>query len=662
MSDRSATFGTSAGARWVPDPEGQRTSVLWEVMAAMAATDVTALHERAVADPELYWRTVTGILDIRFHRPYRAVLDTSNGLPFPRWFVDGGLNLVDTCIRSKVAGGRGDVDAVVTWDERGGRSTLTYAGLSRDAARLAGYLHERGVRKGDCVGLFLPMTPHATVAFFACAWLGAVAIPAFSGYGPDALSTRLRDCGAKALLTADGFQRKGKPVAMSAIARAAVADVPTIETVVCVDGPADASEAGGWISWADALDAGACLPRREPEPTGPDDPVMVIYTSGTTGRPKGIVHSHAGFVVKAASDFGVAFDLKPEDRLFWITDLGWLMGPLLMVANGARGSTAVYYVGAPDHPDIGQVWRVCERERVTMLGISPTAVRGMASAGTPSPASTFDLSALRVLLSTGEPWDPAAWRWLFEEVGRERLPIINYTGGTEIGGGILTCYTALPLTECAFTGPVIGLDADVLGADGQPVTGQPGELAIRNVWPGMTHGFWNDPQRYLDTYWSGFENIWMHGDLAVHDPDGYWYVTGRSDDTMKVAGRRVGPGEIEDALLQHPAIAQAAAVGIPDEVKGQVIAAFVVPGPHQHIDPDEITAHVGSRLGRSLVPARIEVVDALPRTRSGKVLRRVIRARYTGTDPGDLSTLEDPAVVARLPVSPDAPVAAGAGE
>lgn len=653
----TARFGTATGARWIPDPEAQRASVLWQVMAAMSVPDAAALHERAVADPELYWRTVTGLLDIRFDRPFRSVLDTSDGLPFPRWFVGGTLNLVQTCVRSKVADGRGDVDAVVTWDEQGGRAALTYAELERDAAHLAAHLYDRGVRKGDCVGLFLPMTPHATVAFFACAWLGAVAIPAFSGYGPDALSTRLRDCGAKALLTADGFQRKGRHVAMADIAATAVADVPTIENLVCVgEPPAHTSGGATWVSWDDALDAGAASVHREPEPTDPNDPVMVIYTSGTTGRPKGIVHSHAGFVVKAASDFGVAFDLKPEDRLFWITDLGWLMGPLLMVANGARGSTAVYYVGAPDHPDIGQVWRVCERERVTMLGISPTAVRGMAAAGGASPAATFDLNALRVLLSTGEPWDPAAWSWLFEQVGRERLPIVNYTGGTEIGGGILTCYTALPLKECAFTGPVIGLDADVLGPDAAPVTGATGELAVRNVWPGMTHAFWHDPQRYLDTYWSEFENIWMHGDLAVHDDDGYWYVTGRSDDTMKIAGRRVGPGEVEDVLLQHPSVAQAAAVGIPDAVKGQVIAAFLVPAPGRDVDPADITGHVAERLGRSLVPARIEVVDALPRTRSGKLLRRVIRARYTGTDPGDLSSLDDPGVVDRLPVSA-APVA-----
>src|SRR5437870_4884421 len=378
-----------------------------------------------------------------------------------------------------------------------------------------------------------------------------------------------------------------------------------------------------------------------------DRPCLIIYTSGTTGRPKGTVLTHGGFLIKCAHDFAYCMDVGRDDRLFWLTDLGWLMGPMAITAALVHGATGVVFEGVPDFPKPDRLWRLVERHRITVMGLSPTAVRALMPHGAEHPRG-HDLSSLRILGSTGEPWNPEPYRWLFEHAGGTRLPIINYTGGTEISGGILGCFPIAPLKPCSFTGAIPGMAADVFGDDGRPVRGQVGELVVTKPWPGMTQGFWRDPARYEETYWSRWPGVWVHGDWAVIDDDGFWFLQGRSDDTLKIAGKRLGPAEVESILVGHPAVAEAGVIGVPHEVKGEAVVCFVVLKPgRQPSDPlrAELSERVAHEMGKALKPERVLFTRDLPKTRSAKIMRRVIRATYLKKEPGDLSSLENPDAV-----------------
>jgi acetyl-CoA synthetase len=386
------------------------------------------------------------------------------------------------------------------------------------------------------------------------------------------------------------------------------------------------------------------------EPTDAEDPLMLIYTSGTTGRPKGAVHTHCGFPIKAAQDMAHCFDVHAGETMYWVSDIGWMMGPWEIFGMTLLGGTFVIYDGALDYPGVDRLWSLVERHRVNILGVSPTLVRSLMRHGD-EPVRRHDLSSLRILGSTGEPWNPDPWRWLFDVAGGSRLPIINYSGGTEVSGGLVAGNVLTPLKPAAFAGPPPGIDADVVDDQGQPVRGQVGELVVRAPWIGMTRGFWKDDRRYEETYWSRFPNVWVHGDWAEIDEDGLWYILGRSDDTIKIAGKRVGPAEVESVLVEHPAVNEAAAIGIPDELKGQALVCFCVLRPGRTGDAalvDELKAVVAFRLGKPLRPERIEFVSDLPKTRNAKVMRRVIRATYLGQPPGDLSSLENPQAVAEI--------------
>jgi acetyl-CoA synthetase len=376
---------------------------------------------------------------------------------------------------------------------------------------------------------------------------------------------------------------------------------------------------------------------------------MIIYTSGTTGLPKGIVHSHVGFLLKGAIDFGYAFDLQPGDRLGWIADMGWMLGPLMVLGGLQCGAGLVMVEGLPDHPSVDRLWRIVERNKVTVLGIAPSAARGL-RARSDSGRPSADLSSLRAFASTGEAWDDPTWHWLFDTVGGKRLPILNYSGGTETGGGILSCYTIAPMAPASFAGPLPGMDVDVLDADARP-TAEIGELVVRNTWVGMTHSFWRDDARFVETYWGRWPDTWVHGDLASVDADGHWHIHGRSDDTLKIGGRRVGPSEIESALVAQPGIAEAAVIGVPDAMKGQQIVAFVVsrPGTPQP-QGDTLVSAVTTALGKAMAPSKVHVVNLLPKTKNGKIMRRAIRARYLGEPAGDLSALDVTTPLEEIPM------------
>ena len=618
-------------------------------MAEHGVTDFDELVRRSIAEPEWFWDAIVRFLGIEFAVPYDRVLDSSDGIEWTKWFVGGRLNIAVTCVdRHADDPARRDQPAVLWEGEEGVTRTLTYAELRTLTDRFAAGLAARGVREGDAVGLFLPMIPETVAALLAVAKLGAFFLPIFSGYGAEAVALRLSDAGAVALITADGFTRRGKPVPMKETADAAVASVPSVHTVVVVprlgrdDVPMKADRD---LMLADLL---AGVPDRfDAAVVDSEHPLLVAYTSGTTGRPKGSVHVHGGFLAKIAEEVAFQMDLRPGEKLFWLTDIGWIMGPWEIIGTLANGGALVLYDGAPDHPGPDRLWALVERHRVDILGVSPTLVRALMAHGD-KPVAAHDLSSLRVLGSTGEPWNEAPWQWFFETVGGGRCPVINISGGTEVGACFLSPHVTQPIEPCSLGGPALGMAVDVFDEHGHSVRGEVGELVCTKAWPGMTRGMWRDPERYLETYWSRWPGVWWHGDWASIDEHGQWFLHGRSDDTIKVAGKRLGPAEVESVLVEHPAVVEAAAVGLPDEVKGESLWCYVVTAPDVDADDtlrDELRALVADRLGRAFTPSGIRFTGAIPKTRSAKVMRRAIRAVATGAEAGDLSGLEDPAAL-----------------
>ena len=647
---RNAVQSTEDGIAWRPGADHLKRSRLHALITKTGVGDYAGLLQRVAEDPAWYWKTALRDLDLVWHRPWHQIWDLGRGKPWPRWFPGAGFNYVTSALDRHADGDLGDKIAVISEGDDGEVRRLTFAELGELTDRCANALRTLGIGKGDRVGIFLPMVPETVAATLACGKVGAIFIPLFSGFGEDAVASRLRDSGATLLITADGFWRRGKLVPMKDIAGRALAAAPAVERCLVLRraGNEVAWHEGRDVWWHDVVDTAAAA--RLTEPTAADDPYMLIYTSGTTGRPKGAVHIHAGFPIKATHDLAYCFDVQADDVVFWLSDLGWMMGPWLIAGGLTLGATIVLLEGTPDHPGPDRLWELIARHRVTVCGVAPTAIRALMPHGADL-VERHDRSSLRALGSTGETWNPDPWWWYFTHVGEGRCPVINYSGGTETGGGIVSGLTIAPVKPCAFAGPVPGMVADVVDEAGRSVRGEVGELVVREPWVGMTCGFWNDPIRYEETYWSRFPDVWVHGDFAEVDGDGAWYIRGRSDDTLKVAGKRVGPAEIESAAVGHPAVQEAAAVGVPHPVKGDVIVVFAVMRPGtapSEADGRAVCRFIGERLGGAMRPERLHFVVELPKTRNAKIMRRVIRAAYLGQPPGDLTALENPASVTAI--------------
>jgi acetyl-CoA synthetase len=664
LDPRAPAFARpDAEAPWRPGPDLLAQSRLSGLIRRSGEHDLDALQARAVADPAWFWGLAAEDLGFAWQRPPATILDTSGGIAFPRWWLGGAFNHA-AASTEPWARRSPDAEALVWEAEDGSARRFTFAELDREVRRAAAMLAAHGVSEGSRVAIYLPMLPETVIAVLALGRLRAVFTPIFSGYAAPAVATRLRAFEATHLITADGFLRRGRPVAMKDVADAAVAESPSVRQVIVVRrlGTLASPEAGGAVPierdrdawWDEGLPRLDAVPADPAPLTDPESPYMVIYTSGTTGEPKGTVHVHGGFPIKAAEDLAYTFDLRAGDALFWFTDLGWMMGPWAISGALLLGARLVLYEGAPDYPDPGRLWAVAARHRATHVGVSPTLVRALLVHGV-GPVREHDLSSLRILGSTGEPWNPDPWHWYFEAVGRGRLPIVNYSGGTEVSGGILGATPLRPIRATSFNGPCVGMAADVVDAEGRTVIDAVGELAIRAPWPGMTRGFWGGTEaareRYLDTYWRRLPDTWVHGDWAVRDRDGFWYLHGRSDDTLKVAGKRVGPAEVEASAVAHPAVIEAAAIGVPDEVKGEVPVVLCVVRGEAAADPTvarQVAERIVHDLGKPMRPAAVVAVPELPRTRSGKIMRRVARAAWLGLDPGDLSALENPSSVTAI--------------
>jgi acetyl-CoA synthetase len=618
---------------WSPSSEYVERANVTRFMRAEGIGTYDELVSRSIADIGWFWDAVIRDLDIGWLEPYDEVLDRSRGPEWATWFTGGKTNLAHQCV-DRWAERTPEARAVVWEGEDGEVRTWTYAELRGHTDRLANLLREIGVGERDTVGIYLPMAPETVAAVMACSKLGAIWIPIFSGFGPDAVAARLVDAGATVLITADGSLRKGRVVPMREVAERAgeLSGLP-LTTLVW-------DRLHGGASWNERLSAQP--DRFETLPLDAEHPLFIGYTSGTTGRPKGVLHVHGGFLVKIAEEVAYQVDLHRGELLDWVTDLGWIMGPWEIVGALALGSTVFLSEGAPTHPGPDRLWATVERHGITTLGVSPTLIRALTPSGT-EPVDAHDLSSLRILASTGEPWNPDPYRWLFERVGGSRLPIINLSGGTEVGACFLSPLPICELKPCTLRGPALGMDVAVFGPDGTPVPpGQVGELVCRQPWPSMTRGVWGDPERYLDTYWRRWPGVWTHGDWASVDEDGFWFLHGRSDDTLNVAGKRLGPAEVESALASHPAVAESAAVGVPDPVKGETIWCFVVLKPETTAENGELAGVVADHLGKSFTPSRIVIVSELPKTRSAKIVRRAVRALALGEDPGDVSSLENP--------------------
>ncbi|MBI5176032.1 MAG: AMP-binding protein [Candidatus Melainabacteria bacterium] len=637
---------------WQPSGKYLESRVA-QFMKEHQISDWRQLIERSNEDTEWFWENALKYMGFQWHKPYSKLKDESKGFAWTKWFVDGQLNIISNILdfhmeEGKVAGCRRSVGKdhpAMIWEGEDGRHRkLTYGELNSLSGKIAQAMLNLNVKAGDAVGIYMPMVPEVVAVLFACLKIGAVAVPVFSGYGPHPLAARLVDAEAKILFTADAGKRRGKLVPIKADADEACANAPCVEHVV-VYNHCDVN-----VSMKDGRDLFLhdLLSHVEEAPTVKDlsaeHASMYLYTSGTTGKPKGTVHTHGGALAQIAKELGFAFDLRDDDTFFWVTDIGWMMGPWEMIGTMFWGATMVVFEGHPGYPNPDTVWQIVDRHKVTTLGISPTLIRGLRAYGDDW-VKKADMSSLRLLGSTGEPWDQDSYMWFFDNVGKKKCPIINISGGTEIVGCLLSPLPVMPLKACSLGGPGLGMAIDVFDEEGKSLKGEIGHLVCRKPAPSMTRGFLKDPQRYEDTYFSKYDGIWYHGDWAKVDSDGSWFLFGRSDDTIKVAGKRVGPGEVESVLVEHAEVAEAAVIGIPHDVKGECLVCFVVLMPNSTYSAEleaELREMVGRRLGPVLRPDTVIAIGALPKTRSGKIVRGSIKRKYLGEPVGDVSSIENP--------------------
>ena len=630
---------------WRASEEDVARSRTAEFMSLHGIESYEDLVRRSSDDIEWFWEAAIEYLGIPFSTPYHTILDDADGPAFPRWFLGGRINLSEACV-DRWAAQDPDRVALVAEREDGFQRSYSFGELLELVERAAGALARAGASKGDTVAVYLSMVPEAVVAMLAAARIGAVYVPIFSGFGAEAVASRLEACDPAVVVTADGYTRRGRPIGMKEVADRAVEMAGVTPSVLVVSnlGRTDTPWTHGRDrSWDEALETAERLPAMA---TSSEDPVLLAYTSGTTGKPKGVVHVQGGLTVKLAAEGAFQFEMQPEDRVMWMTDMGWIMGPWTVMAGMGNGASVVCYDGAPDYPTPGRSWDLVGSLGITILGISPTLVRVLQPHGAHLAAGA-DFSTLRAFGSTGEPWNPTPWWWLFRDIGGERYPIINISGGTEVGACLLSVNILQGIKPVSLGGPCVGMAMDVYDQDGRPIREEVGELVCTKTWPAVTRGFWGDDDRYFATYWDRWPDIWVHGDWATIDADGFWFLHGRSDDTLNIAGKRIGPAEVESAVVAHPDVVMAAAVGVPDPVKGEVIAVFVVTtgdGDDGQL-ADDLSEMVMGTLGKPFRPAAIRFVDDLPRTRSAKIMRRVVRARALGKDTGDLTSLENPAAV-----------------
>lgn len=608
---------------YTPSGEKLRNTNIFKFAERNGFSEISALYDKADLDQKWFWNSVVGDLGIVFSTPYSEVIDASAGKERTLWYTGGHINAVDTCILKHTSTDR----TAISYERENGESgKFSFSQLEDLTSRMAGSLIRLGVKKGDRVGIYMPLNPECVIAMYSIMRIGAVAVPIFSGYGADAVETRIRDAGTGIVFVSGYYERKGNPVRMVETLRKA----GKVRKIVH----------RGSVLLEDEFDFDELLKGERfegCEDTLSEDPAIMLYTSGTTGKPKGTVHVHGGAFVNIVKEVKYYMDMHPDDVLYWITDIGWMMGPWAIMGANAVGGTIFLYDGAVDFPDEKRIWNMIKRNGITLLGLSPTFVRTMKHRGI-----SDRLNGIRVFGSTGEPWDDESWMWLFEKYGGSETPIANISGGTDIIGCFLASTPAVPLKpRCLYRG--LGMNVSVFNEQGEEVYDQIGYLVAKEHCPSMTRGIWKNNEKYIDTYWSRFGDTWNHGDWAMMDHSGYFYLFGRADDVMKVAGKRVGPNEVENVVSRVPGVSECAVVGIPDRIKGEAAAVFYTGDSSNHVS-HEIEMEVVRSLGKSFRPVTIHV-KTLPKTKNGKIMRRVLKNAFLGKNAGDVSGLEDQNII-----------------
>jgi acetyl-CoA synthetase len=629
---------------FTPTKEQTEKSNIFKFMRKHNIKTLDELYKKSITDLNWYWDEVNNDVGIVWDKKYTIVSDFSNGKPWPKWFVDGKTNIINSTVEKFSIKSPNKI-AYYFVAEDGTEDKITYFQLQNHINKLANALRSFGIGKGDVVAIYMPMNSEAIIAILACAKIGAVQTVIFSGYGTEALRIRLQDCNAKILFISDGFTRKGKPVSQKA-ALDSINDT-NIEKIVVVPykGIDKYNFSNHVINYAELVTRQTTTCKTEVMDS--EDPLFILYTSGTTGKPKGVVHTHGGYSVYAGHQATYLIDLQIDDVLFWPADIGWITGLTWNVYGLLEtGASAIIYDGAIDWPDASRLWQLVQKYNVTIFGTSPTAIR-MFRKHCIEPQNQFDLDSIRIISTTGEPIDEESWWWLYEKIGNKKTPIMNLAGGTEIGGAMLSVFPGMKLKPTTVGIPCPGFNLDVVDEKQNPIRNKIGFLIVRSPWPTMTRGLLNDNDRYIQTYWSQYDDVWFHGDYVLVDNDGLWYMHGRVDDVINVSGHRLSTVEIEHLVVTHEKISDAAAISIPDEITGESIVLFVVlkNKNEQWTIHKEIQNYVSGKIGKLAMPKLVYVISEMPKTRTGKIMRRLLRARLLGEPLGDLSSLENPHIL-----------------
>ncbi len=616
---------------YTPSQEAVKATNLMMFAKNMGLPSIEALYKWADTNRDEFWNAVVSDCDIRFFSRYRRVIDVSKGKENARWFTGGKLNIVYNTVEKYALDPHYKDRVSCRYEkENGEMGSLTFCELDEMTARLASGLLSIGVKKNDRVAIYLPLSMESVVSLYAIMRIGAVAVPIFSGYGMEAVEARIRDAGIQTVITCQDYERKGKKIDQ-------LKNIRSIEGIRKV-------VSGLTSRGKDEYDFHKLIEENDyisSVPMDSEDPAIMLYTSGTTGKPKGTVHVHGGSFVNIVKEVKFYMDMKPVDTLFWISDPGWMMGPWSIIGANALGGSIFVYDGAVDYPDSDRIFDLIEKNKITLLGLSPTFVRMLKAKGVKR-----EMTGIRVFGSTGEPWDTDSWMYLFETLGSGKMPIANISGGTDIIGCFLASTPAIPLKpKCLYRG--LGMNVSVFDENGLEVYNKIGHLVSKESCPSMTRGIWKQPEKYLETYWSKFPGVWSQGDWAEMDENGYFFLYGRSDDVIKVAGKRVGPGEVEDMVNSVSGVVESAVVGIPDALKGEAIGIFYT-GKETPETIESIKKEVERRLGKSFSPKYVICLPSLPKTRNGKIMRRIVRNAFLGQPVGDVSNLEDGGIVDML--------------
>jgi len=606
------------------------------------------LSQKANDDLAWFWKSVDEDIGIIWDTPYTKTLDDSEGIAWSKWFVDGKTNIYKSSVE-KFAKQNPQKTAFHFVSEDGKTSQISYFELNYKVSQLANGLKSLGVKKGDVIAIYLPMIEEAILAILAASKIGAIQTVIFSGYSSESLQIRLQDCKAKVLFVSDGFYRKGKPVSQKKTVDIAIKDTVIEKTIVVSYKGIDTYEESKEIIFYNKL-VSAQNNICETEILDSEDPLFILYTSGTTGKPKGVIHTHGGFSVFAGHQAAYLIDMNQNDTLFWPADIGWITGLVWNVYGLLiMGASAVIYDGALDFPTIDRIWKMLSDYQVTIFGISPTAVR-LFKKNNVEPLKSHSLDRIKNIPTTGEPLDEDSWWWLFDKVGNKKIPIMNLSGGTEIGGAMLSVFPGMKLKPSTVGIPVPGMNLDVFDDNGTSIQKQNGYLVIKSPWPAMTRGLLNDDARYLETYWSRFENIWFHGDYVYVDDDNLWYMRGRTDDVINISGHRMSTAEIEHTVISHKKISDAASIAIPDDITGEAIVVFFVADDKSQTNLEsEISEYISEKIGKVARPKLVFQLSDLPKTRTGKIMRRLLKSKLLGKDLGDLSSLENPHILDEIP-------------